>query len=253
LAVLPTEGCEQLPVIFRLQTSYKAQYTWDLDFKNGKTLNKLTPKDSIQGHSYTNGSYSAEAKLTTSMGCTGIFSSPVVIIHPKPKSFFTWKPEIPTLDQPETLFENKSTGSNSWNWDFNSLGNSTDFSPTFTFKDTGHYPITLVASSDKDCKDTFVGIVEVGANYKLFIPTSFTPNGDGNNETWMPFTSGIIYMKFKLINRWGEIIFLGNQTTPWNGTYLGKPVPEGVYAYQVEVKNKFGFVEYHHGAVTILR
>ena len=72
----------------------------------------------------------------------------------------------------------------------------------------------------------------------IYIPNSFTPNGDEWNNTWQPvFTSGFDPFDFNLFvfNRWGEIIFESNNSTMgWDGTYKNQIVPEGIYIYRIQ-------------------
>ena len=65
----------------------------------------------------------------------------------------------------------------------------------------------------------------------IYIPNSFTPNGDGLNDV---FNIKTVYefSEFKLViyNRWGELLFDSDDVNKgWDGTYKGKPVPLGVY------------------------
>ena len=89
---------------------------------------------------------------------------------------------------------------------------------------------------------------------ELFIPTAFTPNGDGLNEIFKIKAPFIEDFKMIIYNRWGEIIFVSNQmSNGWDGTINGKQAPVGVYAYLIEAKD-FGGEQYtRSGTVTLLR
>ena len=69
----------------------------------------------------------------------------------------------------------------------------------------------------------------------IYIPNTFTPDGDENNNTWLPvFTSGFDPQDFYLTiyNRWGELIFKSyNSTIPWDGTYNNTKCQDGVYTW----------------------
>ena len=71
----------------------------------------------------------------------------------------------------------------------------------------------------------------------VYIPNAFTPNGDGNNDTWKPiFDDTLIIEKYTLevYTRQGEIIFrTNNPSTYWDGNYWGTPVPDTTYAYRL--------------------
>ncbi|HEV7783183.1 MAG TPA: gliding motility-associated C-terminal domain-containing protein [Chitinophagaceae bacterium] len=70
----------------------------------------------------------------------------------------------------------------------------------------------------------------------IFIPTGFTPNGDGLNDDWKILgIEALSAYRVSVYNRWGETVF---QTTDiprgWDGKYKGVPQPAGVYVYYVE-------------------
>ncbi len=68
----------------------------------------------------------------------------------------------------------------------------------------------------------------------FYIPNSFTPNADGNNETFGVISECIFdYFDFQIYNRWGELIFQGSDPLlKWDGTYRDLPCPDGVYTYK---------------------
>ncbi len=71
---------------------------------------------------------------------------------------------------------------------------------------------------------------------ELYIPNLFSPNGDGHNDYWMVF-GPIEEIHIIIYDRWGNKIF---ETTDaqqqWDGTYKGKPVNSGIYAYYIRYK-----------------
>jgi gliding motility-associated-like protein len=92
----------------------------------------------------------------------------------------------------------------------------------------------------------------------IFIPNTFTPDGDEVNQVWQPiFTQGYDPYDFKMtvLNRWGEIVWVSNDVSiGWDGSYNGKMCQEGVYTWIVE----FGVLEndkrvVKHGHLTLIR
>jgi gliding motility-associated-like protein len=68
----------------------------------------------------------------------------------------------------------------------------------------------------------------------IAIPTAFTPNNDGKNETLGPITNGcrVESISFQVYNRWSELVFETNKPgTGWNGIYKGIPQPADVYVF----------------------
>jgi gliding motility-associated-like protein len=70
---------------------------------------------------------------------------------------------------------------------------------------------------------------------EIFMPTGFTPNGDGRNDVFaVPAQNRGKLLRFEIYDRWGRQIFAATPTTPaWNGRIGGKPAPMGAYAFVV--------------------
>ena len=73
----------------------------------------------------------------------------------------------------------------------------------------------------------------------LYLPTAFTPNGDGLNDIFrLPPNTAVSLNEFSVFNRWGIKIFTTKNTgTGWDGTIGGKPCAPGTYIYRVSGKN----------------
>lgn len=70
----------------------------------------------------------------------------------------------------------------------------------------------------------------------VFIPNTFTPNNDGQNDQFLIYSNTISSMTMRVFNQWGQLIFQSNQPTiGWDGNYQGKAQPSGVYVYHIEV------------------
>ena len=90
----------------------------------------------------------------------------------------------------------------------------------------------------------------------IYIPNSFTPNGDGLNDVFNIKTT-FIFSDYKLtiFNRWGNMVFDSEDINKgWDGTYKGKPVPLGVYVFQLTATIKdTGEQIKKTGRVTVVR
>ncbi len=68
----------------------------------------------------------------------------------------------------------------------------------------------------------------------IFIPNSFTPNGDGNNDLLFVRGQHIARMELMVFDRWGEKVFeTTDQSKGWDGTFKGKPVDPAVFVYHL--------------------
>ncbi|MGL4597428.1 MAG: gliding motility-associated C-terminal domain-containing protein [Bacteroidia bacterium] len=87
-------------------------------------------------------------------------------------------------------------------------------------------PLLLVSQS-------FVVLQE---SNELFFPSSFSPNGDGEDDVWEIQNIGLYPdAVIKIYNRWGELMFESDKFVKgWDGRNKGKPVEIGVYYYTVK-------------------
>jgi gliding motility-associated-like protein len=79
-------------------------------------------------------------------------------------------------------------------------------------------------------------------NDNVFVPNTFSPNGDGSNDAFYVRGKGLNRVKsLRIFNRWGQIVFertnfaVNDASAGWDGRYKGaKPVAD-VYVYQMEI------------------
>ncbi|GAA4464293.1 hypothetical protein GCM10023093_14320 [Nemorincola caseinilytica] len=97
-------------------------------------------------------------------------------------------------------------------------------------------------------------------NSQVFVPNSFTPNGDGQNDVFYPRGIGVKAVKaFRIYNRWGELLFerenimLNDADNAWDGSYKGGIPKPDVYVYIVEALCYTGEDIFIKGDVTIIR
>ena len=92
-------------------------------------------------------------------------------------------------------------------------------------------------------------------NY-VFVPNSFTPNGDGQNDVFMPVGEAGNIISVEVFSRWGEVLFQSkNIPNPmWDGTNGKGTCPDGTYYYVVKYRiPKTGEEGTQSGYVTLLR
>lgn len=90
------------------------------------------------------------------------------------------------------------------------------------------------------------------------IPNTFSPNGDGVNDYFLPrqfLSRSVTSFKMSIFNRWGQTIF---ETTAldgrgWDGRFNGKEQPTGVFVYLIDVAFDNGVREHYTGNVTLIR
>jgi len=97
-------------------------------------------------------------------------------------------------------------------------------------------------------------------NANVFIPNTFSPNGDGSNELFYPRGSGLYTIKaMKIFNRWGELIFQNTYLKPndpasgWDGSYQGKKALPDIYVYIVEIICENGSTLVYKGNIALIK
>ena len=89
----------------------------------------------------------------------------------------------------------------------------------------------------------------------IFIPSGFTPNGDGHNDVLRPIPVGIKQLNyFSVYNRWGQLVFSTSEIGKgWDGTINGQPQATGNFVYIAQGIDFTGKVIFKKGNVTLVR
>ncbi|SHG56134.1 gliding motility-associated C-terminal domain-containing protein [Flavobacterium micromati] len=118
------------------------------------------------------------------------------------------------------------------NYQFSLDGESAGSQSSFIITKSGNYTVTVTDASG--CTATATRFFEF---VDIKIPNAFTPNGDGNNDTWAP-TNTINYkdLTFDVFDRYGRRIGKYTEGQFWDGRYNGAELPSGDYWYVVKIK-----------------
>lgn len=253
---IETEGCVAFAPTFDNLSSIPSgsipTFTWN--WGDGNSSNGFEPY-----HLYTSsGNYAVKVTATSDQGCVdSIDLGYVVTVHPKPAADFTYTPDMVHVVITEVVFTDASSNDvQDWEWLING---ESFFGPVakYTFEDAGQIPIMEIVTNNFGCKDTAVIDVFVNDSLFVYIPSAFSPNGTGGNETFGLFgiTTAVTDMTMQIYNRWGELIF--ESTDPnirWDGSFMGEPVQQGVYVYVVRYTNpQHRRWYYYEGEVLLLR
>ncbi len=95
--------------------------------------------------------------------------------------------------------------------------------------------------------------VEIVPSMSLYVPNTFTPNGDGLNDTFGVAGEAIKDFRMQIFNRWGQLIFeTSNANERWDGTYGGQKVPMGTYVYKVQASSPNGQRQHKEGNLNVI-
>lgn len=136
---------------------------------------------------------------------------------------------------------------------------STCAQPLASPKQTTKY--TIEVSNQGGCvsrDDVTLFVVCVEGN--LFMPNTFSPNGDKVNDVFYPRGKGIHGIKmFRVFNRWGEVVFeqgniqANDLSKGWDGTYKGKLASQDVYVYTIDIVCENNQVFSFKGNIALIR
>ncbi|PWH86929.1 T9SS type B sorting domain-containing protein [Brumimicrobium oceani] len=221
------------------------------------------PGDNPAVHEFGEGMFGVDMEVVTARGCRYKNSFPNLIEgYPYPEAGFYVNPNPASIFEPKvTAYSQSSNDIISYEWfaegakpEYSSIQN-----PTFTYSnEVQNYPLILVVENGFGCTDTLQKLVRIENEVLVFSPNTFTPDGDGVNDTWKVDIQGIDVQNFQLeiFNRWGEKVFESlDPEGEWSGTYGdGRIVKDGAYiwtirAYDFENDNKYEF----KGTVTVLK
>lgn len=159
-------------------------------------------------------------------------------------------------------FDATSSSAVAFSWNFGDPASGDDNTsveaiPTHTYRDFGEYDVTLIVSTGGECRDTIrlEKIVRFEDSPSLlFVPSAFTPNGDGVNDQLFLRGQNISSVDFMVFNEWGEMIFRTQDiNTGWDGSHRGSLLPPDTYTYVAKVTLLNGQTETLKGQTTVLR
>ena len=132
-------------------------------------------------------------------------------------------------------------------------------SPSFTATNSTTIQATIQTLDNCIISDRIQLTVE--PKIDIYIPSAFSPNGDGINDVFMIHTgSGISHIKdLKIVDRWGNIVFQATNFPPnqidfgWNGRIENREFNHAVFVYLVEVELPDGTLHVLNGEIVLIQ
>ena len=188
-------------------------------------------------------------------GCTSSIavSNVTVIITPT----LTTSNDVTIFNGEQTVLSVSGNASiYSWTPSTN-LSCSTCTNPIASPKTTIQY---CVRGAQQTCTTSACVTVNVEAacftNTDYSTPNAFTPNNDGNNDTYnlLGWKECITVFYIAIYDRWGEKVFDSDDVTfNWDGTYRGKLLDPAVYVYYIKAEAIRAGSIYKKGNITLIR
>lgn len=243
-----TNGCAPVCVVFHSNATANLTCTWS--FGDGTSGSGAGPQ-----HCYTDaGVYGITLTFTDANGChISTTVDQFITVRPSPVAEFEASSTIVALDEAHVLFHDATAGATTWHWSFGDADSTTADGPdpNFTFPLAGCYTVRLEVTNSAACTDTTSQEICVRDVAAVYVPNTFTPDGDGYNELFGAVVSGGVPRTFELtvFDRWGEVIF--DSEAP-ERSWDGDGVPEGVYAWRLQYTIGSAHND-RYGHVTLLR
>ncbi|HQL70454.1 MAG TPA: PKD domain-containing protein, partial [Bacteroidales bacterium] len=257
LTKTPYKGCAPLTVVFDNTTDILT-YTYDWDFGDPTSGANNWSDLKQPSHFYeTPGTYTITCEVTTNLGCSRT-GEVIILVHDSPIADFVAHPWSTGMFDANITFTDATDSAIAWQWDFGDGYTSGEQNPQHTYFTYGLFPVQLVAFSQEGCSDTVVKNVEIIESLLFYVPNAINIRTPGNDEFY-PKGSGVDLLSYEMtiFNRWGEEIFHTNDFyARWQGRYnqnKGDYVPQGVYAWIITLKDKWGKDHTFSGNVTVFK
>ena len=259
------DGCFPVGVNFTNTTDPALVGSVNWDFNNGETSTNVLGDSSTF---FTPGCYDIWLEVTSPEGCTiDTTYDNFICSFGYPIASFAFGPQPTTFLNTEIEFTNLSVDNttNEWTFYHNMPDGAYDTSdvvhPIYEFPndDPGAYDVQLVVTNDNGCTDTARHIVIIDGEHLIYVPNSFTPNGDGVNDFFFVQGEGIDLTGYELLiyDRWGNLIFEAEDANrAWDGKVAGSGVlaEVDVYVWKLKAKDLYtGEKKEHYGHVTVVR
>ncbi len=254
-AVVPDEGCMPLAVALNDLSSIATgnNVVWDWKIENLFSSTQQNTNYTVDNA----GLYDVTLTVTSDMGCTTTLTrSDYITVRPKPFPEFSFVPKVTEILYPEITFIDLSSGSPvEWHWQFGTGDVSDVPSPVYNYPDTGTFTVQLEIVNQYGCSDTVEHTVLILPSFTIYVPSSFTPDGNGINDVFAPKGIGWTNYELRIFSRWGPQVFESfDPAVAWDGTIRGKEQAlPGVYVWRIYVRDNHKRQQDFIGNVTLVR
>lgn len=218
-------------------------------------LNGVAPQPSPVFSGLCPGAY--DITVANANGCQAEGSALVGAGEPVDASFVVSPARSSVLDT-RFLFTSTSPTGQELLWDLAGYAAPTTASVEYLFPEVADtLTICLTATNSTGCEDISCTVIIIDPSVDVFVPNTFTPDGDGVNDIFFAVGDPALGRNFLLLihDRWGEEVHRSeDMLRGWDGTYQGQPCQDGVYIWTVETQDPLtAEIRRLRGHVTLLR
>lgn len=227
--------------------------SWLWDFGDGQFSEEANPT-----HIYSEpGLYEVQLILGSNDLCfdTLLINNAVTIL-PSPLADF----DIQDLGDGQIQFENLSVDALFYDWDFGNGDFSEEFEPFYEYQANGNWQVILTATHQDGCTDQDTLAFMPDIFFGLHLPNAMSPeNGIGDVRLFKPVGIGIQSYTVQVFSPFGQLVWENSELEgeqpkgSWDGSFNGKIVPQGAYAWKATVEYINGIKQVKTGTVSVLR
>ena len=189
--------------------------------------------------------------VTDTLGCPKAVLDSVLVTVIPPVEAFAGNDTIIIRGQP---FQLNATGGTYYSWSpIDGLSDPNIANPFTTINQDFTYTVT--AYTPEGCNGSDDIFIRFITGPDMYVPTAFSPNGDGRNDVFRPVPVGITQLKyFRVFDRWGKLVFETNAYMQgWDGFVGGKKADAATYTWLAEGLDINGKTIQRKGYVVLLR
>jgi len=251
------KGCPPMCVNFKnLSSISSGSYSieWDFGDQSPVETGIQTPR-----HCYDFGKYDLNITLTSDVGCRStLHYGGYVNVNPKPVAGFLCSPDEVDENEPVIYLQNTSSADVTFlRYAISDGANYYQPNVSHTLKNADGKVKPMVVQVVKNgfnCSDTVYKVIDLKPSYTLYIPNTFTPNGDGINDVFQAKGVGIVNFNMQIFDRWGHQVFETKDIySPWDGKKNGDDIKQDVYIWKAQVTDLKGQKHYLTGHVNMIR
>lgn len=230
--ITPALFCTGMPLTFTSSLTNINQWNWNF----GTTINNGPPPVS---YTYTStGTAAASLQVVDNAGCGSAINRRSFNVLPAPP--ISAGPDKTIITGASVQLEASISNPIFYQFQWTPTAFLSDprlLQPVATPSSTTRY---LISATDSRTGCSAADSMQVGVFTDLFIPTAFTPNRDGKNDTWeIPGLAMYPSARVLVFERAGQVVFESSNYIPpyWDGSLKGKLLPIGVYVYMIQLND----------------
>jgi gliding motility-associated-like protein len=204
----------------------------------------------------TSGTHVYHLTITDPNGCRSLADEQVAVIVAAPPLIGIVRDTVVAINQPLQFnaTDANNSGFISYVWT-PSTGLNDPFIPNPIAILDRDITYIIKAKTISDCEGAAAVNVKVYQGPEVYVPTAFTPGGDGLNDILKVTSVGMKeFHFFNIYNRWGERVFTtSDPRNGWDGTIKGIPQASNTYVWMVEAVDYKGNKVFRKGTVTLIR